>query len=253
MEPPINPGRFTHRQTAATDPFQLGDVVWCCPPAKCRQAQDLVGVIPTSTNAVLSETHRTWNRPEAAELGKLADPSCVIAAIEMADGEMRALADIVAELLQERGEALVDLLWRQRHQLLAEAMIQHVGVVQQALALFRAPLAEGEQGAKPAIGRAILRIAQQARRIREIEPAPDDQADRRNLLCRLLAAVEGAHDPRQCVAIRHADRLIAQRRRLRRQLLRPRPALQEGEVGGDLKLDGAEGHFFSAASAFTNF
>ncbi len=29
------------------------------------------GVIPTSTNAVLSETHRTWNRPEAAELAKL--------------------------------------------------------------------------------------------------------------------------------------------------------------------------------------
>jgi nicotinamidase-related amidase len=29
------------------------------------------GVIPTSTNAVLSETHRTWNRPEGAELAKL--------------------------------------------------------------------------------------------------------------------------------------------------------------------------------------
>jgi nicotinamidase-related amidase len=29
------------------------------------------GVTPTSTNAVLSETHRTWNRPEAAELAKL--------------------------------------------------------------------------------------------------------------------------------------------------------------------------------------
>jgi nicotinamidase-related amidase len=29
------------------------------------------GVIPTSTNAVLSELHRTWNRPEAAELAKL--------------------------------------------------------------------------------------------------------------------------------------------------------------------------------------
>ena len=29
------------------------------------------GVIPTSTNAVLSETHRTWNRSEAAELAKL--------------------------------------------------------------------------------------------------------------------------------------------------------------------------------------
>ncbi len=29
------------------------------------------GVVPTSTNAVLSETHRTWNRPEAAEIAKL--------------------------------------------------------------------------------------------------------------------------------------------------------------------------------------
>jgi nicotinamidase-related amidase len=29
------------------------------------------GVIPTSTNALLSEIHRTWNRPEAAELAKL--------------------------------------------------------------------------------------------------------------------------------------------------------------------------------------
>jgi nicotinamidase-related amidase len=29
------------------------------------------GIIPTSTNAVLSEIHRTWNGPEAAELAKL--------------------------------------------------------------------------------------------------------------------------------------------------------------------------------------
>jgi nicotinamidase-related amidase len=29
------------------------------------------GVIPTSANAVLSEAHRTWKRPEAAELAKL--------------------------------------------------------------------------------------------------------------------------------------------------------------------------------------
>lgn len=29
------------------------------------------GVIPTTTNAVLSEVHRTWNRPEAAEIGGL--------------------------------------------------------------------------------------------------------------------------------------------------------------------------------------
>lgn len=29
------------------------------------------GVIPTTTNAVISEIHRTWNRPEAAEIGAL--------------------------------------------------------------------------------------------------------------------------------------------------------------------------------------
>jgi nicotinamidase-related amidase len=29
------------------------------------------GVIPVTTNAMLSEVHRTWNRPEAAEIGKL--------------------------------------------------------------------------------------------------------------------------------------------------------------------------------------
>jgi nicotinamidase-related amidase len=29
------------------------------------------GVIPTTTNAALSEVHRTWNRPEAAEIAKL--------------------------------------------------------------------------------------------------------------------------------------------------------------------------------------
>lgn len=34
-----------------------------------RMAQG--GIIPTSTNAVLSETHRTWARPEAAEIAKL--------------------------------------------------------------------------------------------------------------------------------------------------------------------------------------
>ena len=29
------------------------------------------GIVPTSTNAVICELHRTWNRPEAAELAKL--------------------------------------------------------------------------------------------------------------------------------------------------------------------------------------
>jgi isochorismate hydrolase len=29
------------------------------------------GIVPTSANAVICEMHRTWNRPEAAELAKL--------------------------------------------------------------------------------------------------------------------------------------------------------------------------------------
>ena len=34
------------------------------------------GVIPTTTNAVLSEVHRTWNRPEAAEIGGALCSAC---------------------------------------------------------------------------------------------------------------------------------------------------------------------------------
>jgi hypothetical protein len=29
------------------------------------------GIIPTTTNSVLSEVHRTWNRPDAGEIAKL--------------------------------------------------------------------------------------------------------------------------------------------------------------------------------------
>ena len=49
---------------ASGDPSEL---VSRTPLARFAQA----GVIPTSANAVLSERHRPWNRPEAAELAKL--------------------------------------------------------------------------------------------------------------------------------------------------------------------------------------
>jgi len=32
---------------------------------------DAEGIVPVTTNTILSETHRTWNRPDAAEWGKL--------------------------------------------------------------------------------------------------------------------------------------------------------------------------------------
>jgi nicotinamidase-related amidase len=49
---------------ASGDPSELASITTL---ARFTQG----GVIPTSTNAVLSETHRTWNRAEAAELAKL--------------------------------------------------------------------------------------------------------------------------------------------------------------------------------------
>lgn len=49
---------------ASGDPSEMASRV-----SVARFAQ--AGVIPVSTNAVLSETHRTWARPEAAELAKL--------------------------------------------------------------------------------------------------------------------------------------------------------------------------------------
>ena len=49
---------------ASGDPSQLASSTTL---ARFAQA----GVIPTTANAVLSEMHRTWNRPEAAELAKL--------------------------------------------------------------------------------------------------------------------------------------------------------------------------------------
>jgi nicotinamidase-related amidase len=49
---------------ASGDPSEMASRV-----SIARFAQ--AGVVPTSTNAVISETHRTWNRPEAAKLAEL--------------------------------------------------------------------------------------------------------------------------------------------------------------------------------------
>ncbi|MEQ8294725.1 MAG: isochorismatase family protein [Roseovarius sp.] len=49
---------------ASGDPSEMASRV-----SVARFAQ--AGVVPTTTNAVLSEAHRTWNRPEATELAQL--------------------------------------------------------------------------------------------------------------------------------------------------------------------------------------
>lgn len=49
---------------ASGDPSELASIT-----TLTRLAQ--AGVVPTTTNAVICEMHRTWNRPEAAELAQL--------------------------------------------------------------------------------------------------------------------------------------------------------------------------------------
>ena len=66
---------------------------------------------------------------------------------------------------------------------------------------------------------------------REIEPAADDEADAGRLR-RLMRA----HDAGEAVAVGDRDRLVAERRRGRHQLVRMRGAAQEREIAGDLQL-----------------
>ena len=51
------------RIDASGDPSEMA--------SRTSLARFVQGGVPTTTNAVLSEIHRTWNRPEAAEIGEL--------------------------------------------------------------------------------------------------------------------------------------------------------------------------------------
>ncbi len=105
-----------------------------------------------------------------------------------------------------------------------------------ARAFLGAALAARQQAAQPAIGGAVGREAEQARRVRQIEAAADDEAE-----VELLGGGMGAHHAGERVAVGDGDGAVAELARAQHQLGRMRGAAQEGEIGGDLQL-GIGGH-----------
>ena len=102
---------------------------------------------------------------------------------------------------------------------------------QQTLPFVGTPLAEREETGETAIGGAVGRQAEQARRVGEIETGTDDEFE-----IDLLRRHVRSHDTGERVAIGDRERRQTERLGLRDQLMRMRAAAQEGEIGRHLQL-----------------
>ena len=69
------------------------------------------------------------------------DAFCVVAPIEMVEGEIDGTAKIVCETGQDFGEAGIGLVGRQCDQDLPRAVLDHIDIGEPALAFLRTPLA----------------------------------------------------------------------------------------------------------------
>jgi hypothetical protein len=85
-----------------------------------------------------------------------------------------------------------------------------IGEIKLAFAFLGAALAQGQQAAQPAIGRAVARISEQARRVLKIEADADDQLD-----AGLLGGEMGADRAGERVPIGDGDGREAKRLRRR--------------------------------------
>jgi hypothetical protein len=101
-----------------------------------------------------------------------------------------------------------------------------------ALAAVDPPLADGQQPRQPRPGGAVLRPHQQRIAVHQVQPAARDQPHMGR-----LARQQRPHHAGNAVAVGDPQRIIAQVRRRREQLLTGRGAAQEGEVAGRLQLD----------------
>ena len=158
------------------------------------------------------------------QLGKAVEPGTVVAAVEMAGGEIERRLEPRLHLCQVIGAA-----GQQRED---EALGEVADIVerQQALALAGAALAEAEQPAQAAIGGARGGPGQQRKAV-EIEPGAHHEGQ-----LRILRGTMRAHHPGQRVAVGDGQRGQSQMLGLHRQLLGVRGAAQEGEVAGALQL-----------------
>ena len=176
-----------------------------------------------------------------ADLVERCDARAVVAPVGVRCGEIHASCGgergaQPAQLPFEGGAVFfrrvpAPILRRKRDENLSLRVPRDIGEAQAALAFFCATLTQRQQTAEPAIGAAVARKTQQARRILEIETRADDETQAHRLRRRVRA-----HDARQRVAIGNGQRREPQRLGLGYEFVRMRGALQEREVAGHLQL-----------------
>lgn len=109
--------------------------------------------------------------------------------------------------------------------------------MEMALALGRAPLAVGQELRQAAIGRAVGREGEHARRIGEIEPRAGKEAQPR-----LFGGNMRAHHASQRVAVGEGERREPQLLRPQHQLFGVRRAPQEAEIARRRQLGKVVSH-----------
>ncbi len=173
--------------------------------------------------------------------GETLQPLGVVAAIEMLRGEIGAAGEIRRQAGEKGGKGGVERVRRSRRRKgddeLSFAMRRDIGVIELALALPGAPLADGEETREATIGGAIGGKTKQAGAVAEIEAAGGDEADADH-----LGRLVGAHDAGKRIAVGDGEGPMAERGGGHRQLLGMRGAAQEGEIAGDLQLGVAGAH-----------
>ncbi len=110
---------------------------------------------------------------------------------------------------------------------LALCVVQYIGKMQQARTFCRAGFAQGQQAAQAPPGCAIFSVADQIRRIRQPQPAPDQQAQPRR-----LGGHMRPHHAGHAIDIRNADGRMAQGGGLFDEAFGMRSAFQKAERAG---------------------
>ena len=162
-------------------------------------------------------------------------------AIAAAMMQHRALPQPIRASPRQFGEAtMLGTCWRQRNQQQAIGMFDQVGEVEDAVPLFRPPVAGGEQARQSPPTVAVRRIGDHiGRTIGEHQPRAHGELERRQFGAGLLRGFSqfahrhlSAHHTGDGVLVRDADAAMAQRQRRLHHRRRARRAFQEGEMRG---------------------
>src|SRR5882672_4567141 len=105
----------------------------------------------------------------------------------MLGGEIGAIGEIRGKARKKGAKGLAELVRRQGDDELSRAMRYDIGVIEMALALGGAPLADRKQARQISIGGPVGGEAEQAAAVAQVEPAARDEANA-DFLRRLVAA-----------------------------------------------------------------